>query len=141
MFKNIRSIRDADRFRSWLYRIALNRIRDFHRKKSVAVFLGIRTELDESVQINPDNHNNPVDKLMEKEFWRQFYLFTDGLSRREREVFTLRFVDYLGIREIAEVLNKSESTIKTYLYRALKKFKENPWLHDLKKREAIHKLF
>jgi RNA polymerase sigma-70 factor (ECF subfamily) len=41
----------------------------------------------------------------------------------EQEVFLLRFLDELGIKEIAEVLHKSESTVKTHLYRALGKFK------------------
>jgi DNA-directed RNA polymerase specialized sigma24 family protein len=42
-------------------------------------------------------------------------------------------VDHLGIREIAEVLKKGESTVKTHLYRALKKFRQNPGLHALLK--------
>jgi DNA-directed RNA polymerase specialized sigma24 family protein len=48
-------------------------------------------------------------------------------------VFVLRFVDQLGIREIAETLRKSESTVKTQLYRALKKFKKASGLRALLK--------
>ena len=47
------------------------------------------------------------------------------LSKMEQEVFLLRFLDELGIKEIAEVLHKSESTVKTHLYRALGKFKND----------------
>jgi len=43
------------------------------------------------------------------------------LSASEKEVFTMRFMDQLKIGEIAVVLNKNESTVKTHLYRALKK--------------------
>jgi len=50
---------------------------------------------------------------------------SNRFSSAEREVFFLRFVDELSIREIAEVLKKSESAIKTHLYRALKKFKDD----------------
>ena len=57
--------------------------------------------------------------------------FTNKLSRWEREVFHLRFLDQLGIKEIAMVLSKSESTIKTHLYRALHKFKETPELNSV----------
>jgi RNA polymerase sigma-70 factor (ECF subfamily) len=35
----------------------------------------------------------------------------------------LRYVDQLGIREIAEAMGRNESTVKTHLYRALRKFK------------------
>ena len=39
----------------------------------------------------------------------------------ERQVFTLRFMDHRNINEIAAILDKNESTIKTHLYRALNK--------------------
>ena len=48
----------------------------------------------------------------------------DKLSKMEREVFMLRFFDQLSINEIADVLRKNESTVKTHLYRALNKIKE-----------------
>ena len=63
---------------------------------------------------------------MRQEFWEQVRSFTGKLGRWEREVFLLRFLDQLGIREIAQVLHKSESAVKTHLYRALGKFKGNP---------------
>ena len=45
------------------------------------------------------------------------------LSVMEREVFTLRYMDHRNISEIASILEKNESTIKTHLYRALNKVK------------------
>jgi RNA polymerase sigma-70 factor (ECF subfamily) len=133
MSKSLSSLKDASRLRPWLFRIALNRVRDFHRKKSILSFFGTTTELDVAAQATAEDYNNPVNNMILKEFQLQFHQFTQGLSRWEREVFMLRFVDHLGIREIAEALKKSESTIKTQLYRALKKFRQNPGLHDLLK--------
>jgi len=133
MSKSLPSLKDAGSIRPWLFRIALNRVRDFRRKKSILSFFGTTTELEATAQATADNHNNPANAMMLKEFQLQFRQLADSLSRREREVFLLRFVDHLGIREIADVLNKGESTIKTHLYRALKKFKQNPGLHDLLK--------
>jgi RNA polymerase sigma-70 factor (ECF subfamily) len=40
-------------------------------------------------------------------------------------VFFMRFLDSLSLKEIAQVLNKSESAVKTHLYRAIKKFKDD----------------
>ncbi|MDM8525597.1 RNA polymerase sigma factor [Desulfococcaceae bacterium HSG8] len=134
MFKNLRSLKDAGRFRAWLFRIALNRIRDFYRKKSVMAFWGTTVEFDDTDHSDAVPHETPADKLiMEKEFLNQLNQFTDKLSKMEREVFILRFIDHLGIREIADTLKKGESTIKTHLYRALKKFRQTPGIHDLLK--------
>jgi RNA polymerase sigma-70 factor (ECF subfamily) len=46
-----------------------------------------------------------------------------ALSRMEKEVFLLRFFDQLTITEMSAALKKNESTIKTHLYRALRKVK------------------
>ncbi len=40
----------------------------------------------------------------------------------------LRFMEYLTTREIAEVLDRSESAVKTHLYRAIKKLKQDSGL-------------
>ncbi len=132
MTKSMPRLKDTDRFRAWLFRIALNRVRDFHRKKRWG-FFGTTTEIDDVDKEIADNHNNPENLMMQKDFWKQFNQFTKGLSRWEREVFILRFVDHLGIREISEILKKSNSTVKTHLYRALKKIRQSHELHNLLK--------
>ena len=63
-------------------------------------------------------------------------MILEKLPRMEREVFLLRFFDHLSIREIAGVLKKNDSTVKTHLYRALAKFKKEPAMRRLLK-EAI----
>ena len=133
MSKSLSSLKDAGSIRPWLFRIALNRVRDFRRKKSILSFFGTTIELEAAAQAWADNQNNPANAMMLKEFRLQFRQLTKSLSKREREVFMLRFVDHLGIREIAKVMKKGESTIKTHLYRALKKFRQNPGLHELLK--------
>jgi len=133
MSKSLSSLKDAGSIRPWLFRIALNRVRDFRRKKSILSFFDTTIELEAAAQAAPENHNNPANAMMLKEFQLQFRQLTDSLSQREREVFLLRFVNHLGIREIADVLKRGESTVKTHLYRALNKFRQNPGLHDLLK--------
>jgi len=134
MSRKIRQLKDPDRFKSWLYRIALNRVKDFHRKKKL-LSLFATTGAVEGTDPTGDS-NNPLSQIMEKEFWREFYGFTRQLPRKEREVFLLRYVDQVRIREIAETLKNSESTVKTHLYRALKKFKRASGLRDLLKGSA-----
>ena len=69
--------------------------------------------------------NNYTDSIAKKRFWEQVRSLLGKLSRMEREVFTLRFMDHLNINEIAAILDKSESTVKTHLYRALDKVRKD----------------
>ena len=61
--------------------------------------------------------------MSKKDFWKQIGRMLSRLSTVEKEVFLLRFFDQLTIKEMSAALHKSESTIKTHLYRALRKFK------------------
>jgi RNA polymerase sigma-70 factor, ECF subfamily len=131
-FKNIGQLKTLGHFKAWLYRIAINRIRDFYRKKKIRSLISFFSENDGPVEDGPEGYRqpdaDPLDKAIQQDFWRQLSLSMDRLSKMEKEVFLLRFVEQLGIREIAEALSKSESTVKTHLYRALAKVKKDKTL-------------
>jgi RNA polymerase sigma-70 factor (ECF subfamily) len=126
-FARLRGLKDPQRFRSWLFAIAVNCIRDFKRKQMVKGLFGLRpdTDSDDPLAGIQDSGPSPQDQVMRQDFWKQVRSFLDQLPRMEREIFLLRFWDHLGLREIAEVLGKSQSTVKTHLYRALGKFKQS----------------
>jgi len=131
MIKSLPNLKDSSLLRPWLFRIALNRVRDFHRKKSILSFFGSTAEKDVDASVNADNYSDPSKNIMDKEFRFQLRKFSENLSRWEREVFTLRFLDQLEIKEIVQILQKNENTVKTHLYRALKKFRGNRELYSL----------
>jgi len=60
MSKSLSSLKDAGSIRPWLSRIALNRVRDFRRKKSILSFFDTTIELEAAAQAAPENHNNPA---------------------------------------------------------------------------------
>jgi RNA polymerase sigma-70 factor (ECF subfamily) len=111
-FRSISRLREPDRFRSWLFRIAVNRVNDYLRKKRVR---SIFKSSDENPDIQPEA--------------TQFQEQPEALEQ-VCEVFMLRFLDNLNINEIAQTLKKSESTVKTHLYRALAKFKKEKALRQ-----------
>jgi RNA polymerase sigma-70 factor (ECF subfamily) len=132
-FQKIESVRDAAKFRGWLFSIALNRIRDFQRKKR---FRSLFKKEDEDIEfhsIEKTDSDQPeaLEQVLRKDFWRQIGLILQKLPTMEREVFLLRFFDHLSLKEIAGVLKKNESTVKTHLYRALAKFKKEPAMRQL----------
>ena len=133
VFRRIKSLKDPSRFRPWLFTIALNRVRDFQRKKRFREVFGFFTGGDEDTvgYYAVSDEPGPLDNIMRQDFWERVGSFLSKLSRLEKEVFILRFMDQLSIGEIAEVMGKGQSTIKTHLYRALTKFRKESRLVGL----------
>ena len=131
-YQHLTRLKDAQRFKSWLYSIAVNRVRDFNRKKRFRALFGAPDNPAED-STSPDAEQPPdaLEHVSRKDFWKQVAGFAETLPRMEREVFTLRFMDQLSIKEVAQVMHKKENTIKTHLYRALKKFQTNTALKHL----------
>lgn len=125
-YKNIRGLQSPAVFRSWLYRIAVNRVRDHYRKKKFRALFG-NASVDEANFLETPAMAHPPEapeRLERTDFWDQVRAMLTSLSRMEKEVFMLRFFDQLSIKEVSVALKKSESTTKTHLYRALSKVKE-----------------
>ena len=131
-YRSISRIREPLKFRSWLFRIAVNRVNDYLRKKRVR---SIFKSSDESPDVQPESTDlqdtpEALEQVLKEDFWRHIERIAKKLSKMEREVFMLRFMDNLNINEIALILKKSESTVKTHLYRALAKFKKEKGLRQ-----------
>jgi len=133
VFDNLRSLKDPGMFRPWVYRIAVNRVNDYHRRKKFLSFFVPASEREDGPEMEDmqNSNENVLDQVIKKEFWREVGAFMHKLSKLEREVFQLRFMDHLGIAEISAVLNRGESTVKTHLYRAVKKFQAEEHLIGL----------
>lgn len=125
-FKHIGGLASTDVFRSWLYRIAVNRVRDFYRRKQFKSLFGFVSTDDENFHASEETAIAPEAEgdIARKDFWRRVEQMLTRLSRMEREIFMLRFLDQLSINEISTALKKNESTVKTHLYRALNKVRK-----------------
>jgi len=127
-FKNLSGLKDTGKFKSWLYSIAVNKVIDFNRKKRFQRLFGSLAGREDEALTGPGHEDNPdaLVHLMKQDFWGHVRRLLDKLSKMEREVFILRFLDHLSIKEVSQVMKKSESTIKTHLHRALGKFRQEP---------------
>ena len=138
-FENMSKLKEVGKFRTWLFSIAVNRVRDFHRKNRFSKLFRNQPENEETLRSDNPVYGcpQPLEELMRQDFWKQIERFLNKLSNMEREVFLLRFLDRFSIKEISQVLKKSESTVKTHLYRALVKFKTSPSIIQLLQEESI----
>jgi len=138
-FRNLNSLKEVEKFKSWLFSIAINKVKDFKRKKQFTSLFGILSDRNIKDEQKPDTEPdsrpdaNPLYNVMRQNFWKQFEEVLNRLSYLEKEVFLLRFLDQLGINEISVALDKNESTVKTHLYRALKKLKHDDSVKGLLK--------
>ena len=126
-YRSLKKLKEPERFASWLFRIAVNRVNDHHRRQKFRSLFSVLHDTDGEDEADPpeDREAGTMDAIVRKEFWQTVETMLTQLSKMEKEVFLLRFLDDLGLKEIAEVLHKSESTVKTHLYRALGKFKND----------------
>ncbi len=126
-YRSLKKLKEPERFASWLFRIAVNRVNDYHRRQKFRSLFSVLHDTDGEDDADPpaDRETDTMDAIVRKEFWQKVETMLTQLSKMEKEVFLLRFLDDLGIKEIANVLHKSESTVKTHLYRALGKFKND----------------
>jgi RNA polymerase sigma-70 factor (ECF subfamily) len=121
-YRSIQRLRSPKYFRGWLFRIAVNRVRDYFRKKRWQnLFTFWDSEKEEVLPVEDREGSSPLDEVLRKDFWNQVEKALDPLSAAEREIFVLRFLDQLSIPEISRTMKKNENTVKTHLYRSLKK--------------------
>ena len=115
---------DPDRpFIAWLKRIALNKCRDWARRRAVRAFFTRAVPLDDALSIADDAALADTQAADRAELALVSAAMT-RLPARLREVLLLRAVDGLSQAEAADILGVSEKAIETRLYRARARLEE-----------------
>ena len=110
-------------FSTWMHRIVLNTGIDFIRRESRHAHrseLGNTSDHDFKTSSAPDLASPPTqrDSVYEAQLQRLVLQALTRLSKRQRSVFVLRYYHALSLREIAEIIQTSEGTVKQHLTRA-----------------------
>ena len=123
----LRVLKKADRFRSgsrfstWMYQIALNLTRDqLRRKRRWGLLIAEGQELNEAA--SPFDSGVGGDPSMSAEQSERRLAVQRALGRippEQREVLVLKEFEGLKFREIAEILDCPESTVKSRMYYGL----------------------
>ncbi|PZQ20964.1 MAG: RNA polymerase subunit sigma-24 [Sphingopyxis macrogoltabida] len=104
-------------FYSWIARIALNKCRDWGRRRAVRAFFTRALPLETAYDVAGDTPAVDVEAADRAELARVQRAIAD-LPARLREVIVLRAVEELSQAETAALLDVSEKTVETRLYRA-----------------------
>lgn len=114
---------DGDRpFRIWISRIALNKCRDWARRRAVRSFFTRALPLDNAHDVAIEAPAPDIEAGDRAELARVRKAIS-RLPHNLREVLILRGVEELSQSETAELLKVSEKTVETRLYRARAKLR------------------
>ncbi|MGE8207492.1 sigma-70 family RNA polymerase sigma factor [Heyndrickxia sp. NPDC080065] len=119
-YKNLHTYNRKSKFRTWLWRIAINHCKDHLRSwysKNV-----VPTE-DKSVE-NWTPKETVEQAVIQKDEDQRLVSAVMSLPLKNREVIYLFYFEELSIKEITELIGVKENTIKTRLRRAKKLLKE-----------------
>lgn len=125
MCRNLEGLQETSRFKSWLYTIAVNYCREELRKKksnrSVPFEFVVNPEAENSPRWEGSamRHENPERQFQQAELSEILQQALMTLSEEQREVVIMKEFEGLKFREIAEVLNISENTVKSRMYYGL----------------------
>ena len=115
------SLRQKDRFRSWLLALARNALHDFYRRKNSSARAGLSDQftVPDVAEITVDYTQDPAGSAERQELEE----ILKGLLRRQKDkyrtVLYLRLFEERTSREIAELLELKESTVRVRLKRGL----------------------
>ena len=112
------------RFETWLYRVTINRCRSRMRRKRPPT--ADWDEIEERLECIPETHpeHDPEHAALQQERAVTLWQAVDGLSEEHRTTIFLRYQQGLSYNEIAETLSISEGTVKSRLYHAHRRLKE-----------------
>jgi RNA polymerase sigma-70 factor (ECF subfamily) len=128
MFRALKKFRGDCKLSSWLYTVTTNtwiELNRTRRNRFNRTMIPLEEETVESCQaLHESNHDNP-EHAAETSFIRDHILNALSiLAPRERSVFVLRFFHDLKLAEIAEILGITEGTVKSHVFRAVKKMQK-----------------
>lgn len=107
--RDSKKVENENYISTWIYRIVVNTAIDILRKRKKE---GINTQIEDYEMPVEDTYSDP-----------DLAVALNRLKAEERLVITLRYFEELSLEKISDIAGEPLSTIKSRLYRALKKLR------------------
>ena len=127
-FRSLKKFRGEASLSSWFYRITLNTFLDQKRKLSFTAEKK-QQQLDDQhireISLNSDNPGSTPENFAEsRQIKQHIEQALEALTPKERSVFVMRHYQGMPVKEVAGILNISGGTVKSFLFRAIKKLQK-----------------
>ena len=124
--KYIRQLREDEKFGSWLFSIAHQKISQRRRKQA-----NEQKKHETFYEESEFENENPLQWLIRREDEKRFMNCVEHLSLPHRSVLLLHFIEEFKVDQIAEITQTQVGTIKSRLFYA-KKALRNLWEREIK---------
>lgn len=129
VFRSIHTFKGNSKLSTWIYRISTNKSLEFIRKKNtkkrfafMQSIFGNEIPLDKTSYFTEMNH--PGILLENKERSETIFKAIHQLPDAQKVVFTLHKIDGLSYKEVAEITQKSVSSVESLMFRAKKNLQQ-----------------
>ena len=125
-YTNLAKFEGRSGFETWVTRIAINRSRDWLRRRKFTSLFVIGNDGDEGrPAIEPvDDRPDPERELSSAQLRRAIERAERRLSVQQKTIFRLRHHEDLALEEIASLLGLSAGTVRAHLFRAVHKIRK-----------------
>ncbi len=126
VYQSIEKFQNNSTFKTWIYRITINKSLDFikHKKSKKRFFIfGLRSDSETELQ-NISNFEHPGIAMENQEDAAILFKVINELTENQRTSFILSKLDGLNNPEIATIMDVSISSVESLVFRAKTTLKE-----------------
>lgn len=129
VFKGLKGFEGKCEFSTWLYRIVTNVCISFKRSQKKFEYASVYQEYDDEDNLNSMSNSIADETRIDEQFigneiTKKIWQAVDTLSPQQKLAFTYKYLHEHKIKEIAVLMNCTESAIKKYLFIASHKIRE-----------------
>ena len=119
VYKSIQKFEGKSSLHTWMYRIAYNESIRFLEKNNKKIYDNIDAISETHLEVLFEDAYFDGDEIQ-----RKLQQIIRGFSEKQQRVFQMKYFDDLSFRKISEILEVSESTLKSTYYTTVKIIEE-----------------
>lgn len=108
-FLNIKKLKQPEFFNTWITRIIVNASLDYIKKRNRLIYIVEEKDLEKNATEDME--------------YIDLYKAVDSLDGLYKTVIILKYFEDLKIKDIAKILDITESNVKNYIHKALKQLR------------------
>jgi len=130
VYRGLKNFRFQSEFSTWLYRITTNVCLSYKSRSKEHLRVSIDNELDNEENESTTNKelvydgSSPEEISSDTDLGEIVNSAVESLSPKQKMTFVLKHYEGYKIREIAEMMNCKEGTVKKYLFDAIKNLRK-----------------